>query len=76
MKYYEDTHRCFKVATDWDHSTRSWPAAEMCRKYLGDNDPYQRLQDRAWFTFPEGEVWIRHDCLDSVPATWFGLTVR
>lgn len=70
---YEKTHQRFSVPLDWDRETETWPAVALCREYLGDNDPYELLQNRKWFTFPGNEVWIRRDCLDSIPATWFGL---
>ena len=69
MKPYETTHKCFKTEAHYS-------AIAMCREHLGDNDPYQLLQHRKWFTSPSWEIWIRNDCLDSIPATWFGLIGR
>ncbi len=73
MKLYEQTHLCFKVAINWDFDSKTWPEVELCRRYLGDNNTTQKLQERPWFTLPRGEIWIRKDCVDSIPATFFAL---
>ena len=66
MKPYEQTHQCFKFYVDFD-------VIKLCREHLGDNDPYELLQNRKWFTFPSNEIWIRNDCVDSTIVTFFAL---
>lgn len=71
---YWSTHQFFPVAKTYN-SAWLCQEAEFCKQYFGDNDPYQLLQHRAWFTGPDG-VWIRLDCVDSTIATWFALKAR
>jgi len=69
---YSKTHQFFKfqhVPKDF-----AWGSEEidLCRKHIGDNRIMMPLQDRKWFSSPEG-VWIRHDCLDNEIVSWFAL---
>lgn len=65
---YKETHSVY-TCNSYDISE----AIALCRETLGNNDPYQRLQYRKWFTLPDGEIYIRHDCLDHAIITFFAL---
>ena len=69
---YTKTHQFFK----FQHSPKDfmWGSEEidLCREHIGDNRIMMPLQDREWFSSPEG-VWIRHDCLNNEIVTWFAL---
>ena len=34
---------------------------KLLREELGDTDMYSKLQDRAWYTTPGGDIYIRKD---------------
>lgn len=67
---YNKTHKFFAVNKPWTES--GWTEIQYCREYLGDNNPFQPLQDRPWFTSYNG-IWVRNDCVDPAIVTWFGL---
>jgi hypothetical protein len=68
---YSSTHHFIKVRRD-----STWPLdcpiIKEFRQTLGDNRLLQPLQERPWFTDPDG-VWIRHDCLNYTLITWLVL---
>jgi hypothetical protein len=64
--FYKETHSVFDCSSISE-------AIALCRENLGDNNPYELLQKRKWFTFPGGELYIRKDCLDHSIITFFAL---
>lgn len=75
---YSETHRLFKgIRTSTDIEKNVWYSseAELFRECLGDNDPYELLQNRKWFTSFEG-VYVRHDCLDHALITFLALKAQ
>ena len=68
---YKKTHKFFVINKTWTDQ-RECQEILFCKEYFGDNDPYQVLEDRPWFTSYNG-IWIRNDCVDSAIVTWFGL---
>jgi hypothetical protein len=69
---YKETHKFFRI--DLTNKDVIWGSeeADMCKQHLGENDPFELLQNRTWFTVPDG-IYIRNDCLDSKLVTWFAL---
>lgn len=72
MNIYDKTHTLFKVAKVSKDTVWASEEADMCRQYLGENDPMQALQFRKWFTTFNG-IYIRNDCLNNELVTWFAL---
>jgi hypothetical protein len=71
-EFFTRTHEFFRI--DLTNKETVWGSeeADMCRHYLGDNPLLEPLQNRTWFTAPDG-LYIRRDCLKNELATWFAL---
>ena len=69
---YSNTHQFFKFNHTPKGSVWGSEEIELCRLHIGDNRITMPLQDREWFSAPDG-VWIQHNCLNNEIATWFAL---
>ena len=69
---YDKTHRLFKINFTTKGVLWGSEESDLCRKYLGDNNLNDLLQNRKWFTCFEG-IYIRHDCLNNELVSWLAL---
>lgn len=72
---YYKTHKFFKMEKTPKGTSWGSEEADMCKRYLGENDPNELLITRKWFTGWDG-IYIRLDCLDNELVTWFTLKAK
>ena len=72
---FSKTHKFFKIEKTPKRTIWGSEEANMCRQYLGENNPNELLKTRKWFTSWDG-IYIRNDCLNNELVTWFTLKAK